>query len=406
MLVPLGYLAGVAVVAIGTAAALAGPRARPSYVRYLLGFMVNEVPAVGLLWLGAATVLAFRSGDVDSAGGWAVVALAVVTAGGLVILARRALLADDAVTRALDEGLGAERVTPRPSWLRRRLRLAGVLLAPVVVGRLRVKRVADLSYGDAGPRNLLDLYRRRAGASDGPTLVYLHGGSFRRGRKSREARALLYRLAREGWTCVSATYRLSPAAHFPDHVVDAKKVIAWVRAHGPAYGANPAVVVMAGSSAGAHLAAIAALTPNDAELQPGFEAADTSVAAAVCLYGYFGGVAGPGTVASSPVAYLSPGAPPFFLAHGDADTLVQVGHARSFVRRLRGTSSSPVVYAELPGGQHGFDLFRSVRFEAVVDGIEAFMAAVLPPGPQPRSGTDRRGGSAAEGRPRVAGGER
>jgi hypothetical protein len=31
------------------------------------------------------------------------------------------------------------------------------------------------------------------------------------------------------------------------------------------------------------------------------------------------------------------------------------------------------VYAELPGAQHGFDVFRSARFEAVVDAIEIFV---------------------------------
>ena len=234
---PWGYLVGVLVVTIGTAAALAGPRMGPSYVRHLLGFIVNEIPTVGLVWLGAITVLAFARGDVDSVGGWVVVGLAAVTAAGLVALARRALRADDAVVRGLDEGLGLDRVGPdRPSLLRRRLRLFGVMLAPIVVGRLHVRRVANISYGDAGERNLLDLYQRRSGTAEGPTLVYLHGGSFRRGRKSREARALLHRLARRGWTCVSATYRLSPAARFPDHVVDAKKVLAWVRAHGPEIG--------------------------------------------------------------------------------------------------------------------------------------------------------------------------
>ena len=64
------------------------------------------------------------------------------------------------------------------------------------------------------------------------------------------------------------------------------------------------------------------------------------------------------------------------MAHGDKDTLVLVEDARLVVQRLRGISSSPVVYAELPGGQHGFDLFGSLRFEAVVSGIEAFAAWV------------------------------
>ena len=50
--------------------------------------------------------------------------------------------------------------------------------------------------------------------------------------------------------------------------------------------------------------------------------------------------------------------------------------ARLLVERLRSTSSNPVVYAELPGGQHGFDRFHSLRFDAVVDAIEAFAASV------------------------------
>jgi hypothetical protein len=48
----------------------------------------------------------------------------------------------------------------------------------------------------------------------------------------------------------------------------------------------------------------------------------------------------------------------------------------AFVSHLRAGSRSPVVFAELPHGQHSFDLFHSLRFSAVVDGIEAFAAWV------------------------------
>lgn len=72
------------------------------------------------------------------------------------------------------------------------------------------------------------------------------------------------------------------------------------------------------------------------------------------------------------MTHVRQGAPPFFVAHGDQDTYVPVTEARRFVERLRATSDSPVVYAELPGGQHSFDLWRSLRFEAVVDGVQAF----------------------------------
>jgi acetyl esterase/lipase len=90
----------------------------------------------------------------------------------------------------------------------------------------------------------------------------------------------------------------------------------------------------------------------------------------VSLYGYYGPYGDP---ASSPLNFVSADAPPFFVTHGDLDTIVLVEEARQFVEGLRRASSSPVVYAELPGAQHTFDLFHSLRFEAVVDGIEAFV---------------------------------
>jgi acetyl esterase/lipase len=173
-------------------------------------------------------------------------------------------------------------------------------------------------------------------------------------------------------------YRLRPAARWPDHVVDVKKVIAWLRQHGPEHGADPDRIFLAGGSSGAQLAAVAALTPSDPRFQPGFEDADTSVCAAIALYGYYGwGVAGPGAVPSSPLAYVRAEAPPFFVAHGDRDTQLPASAAREFVTALRERSLSPVVYAELPGAQHQFDLFHSVRCTAVVNGIEAFAAWVL-----------------------------
>ena len=80
--------------------------------------------------------------------------------------------------------------------------------------------------------------------------------------------------------------------------------------------------------------------------------------------------------------YVRREAPPFFVAHGDLDTLAPVGDARAFVERLRGYAGNTVVYAELRGAQHSFDLFHSIRFEAVVEAIEAFAAWVRS---QPRS---------------------
>ncbi|HEY3764057.1 MAG TPA: alpha/beta hydrolase [Gaiellales bacterium] len=368
---PIGYLITTTLAGLLTFFAVLAPRttrARRSTLRNWLGFMTNELPGILFVWLLASTLLAWSEGDLGSPVGLVALAVAVVTSAGLALAARRGAQAGAVVQRALAESLPGAPVSPvgRPP-------VVSSLLAPFAVRRRDVERLADIAYGDAGRLNTLDVYRRRSRPSGCPTLVYLHGGGFRSGRKSREARLLLYRLASRGWVCVSANYRLSPAARFPDHLVDAKKVIAWMREHGPRYGADASTLVVAGSSAGGNLAATAALTPNDPRFQAGFEDADTSVTAAVCLYTYYGSYHGgdPGQ-ASSPLAYVHADAPPFFVAHGDRDMLVPAADAREFVRTLGAVSSNPVVYAELPGGQHTFDLYRSLRFGHVVAGIEAF----------------------------------
>lgn len=353
-------------------------RPRPLAVAsFLAGLGASELPQLFLVLLLAATVPGLvEAGAPAGPAEWALLGLGALVCVGLGVLARRSWRAGDAVGRALAEGLGHRAGYRRPSPAR----VLHALVAPFPVHPRRVQRIADVSYGDAGRRHRLDVYRLRDGPGGAPVLVYLHGGGYFSGAKHREARALLHRMAAAGWVCVSANYRLRPAAGFVDHVVDAKRVIAWVREHGAAYGADPGTVVVSGSSAGGHLAALAALTPGDPGYQPGFEAADTSVSAAVCLYGYYGRYYGR-TVSdeppSSPLDLDAAQSPPVLLVHGDRDTYVPVEGARQFAAHLRRSSTRPVVYAELPGAQHAFDRFRSVRFEAVISGVEAFLAGAV-----------------------------
>lgn len=125
---------------------------------------------------------------------------------------------------------------------------------------------------------------------------------------------------------------------------------------------------------------LAALTPNQPAFQPGFERTDTSIVAAISLYGYYGQYYDDDhedRLPSSPMGYDAALASPIFLAHGDQDTYVRVESARFMAERLRSRSTEPVAYAELPGGQHSFDLFHSIRFLEVVDGVEALTAWVI-----------------------------
>jgi acetyl esterase/lipase len=389
--VPVGYVWSVAVVALGTFLALK-PARHPwplGTLSFFFGVVVNELPFVAFYWLLASTLLALAQGDLVSPGGLAALVVAALTTTGLAAVVWRGLQAGPAIEQAIGRELGIGRcqASDRPAHLRlpSGRSLARFLLTPFPLWRRDVERIANVSYGDAGRANRLDLYRHRSHPAGAPVLIHLHGGHFRMGAKSREARAIFHRLAGQGWVCASANYRLREAGRFPNSLIDAKKAIAWARRHAPDYDADPTVLVVAGSSAGAHLASMAALTPNEPAFQPGFAHEDTSVSAAVCLYGYYGNRDFNGPLASSPLAYAHADAPPFFVAHGTNDTATSVEAAANFAEQLRGISASPVVYAQLPGAGHVFDMFRSLRLERVINGIEVFAAWVRDSRRTPRS---------------------
>lgn len=368
-MVPFGFLIGTAITAFCVLSALKPPR-RPRAVAslaYYLGLVYNEVPylAFALLALSVATTGGLFGDWVALSG----LALACLSTAGLAVIARRQTFAGPAVAESFAPRDRDSVAVARSG--RSRLR---PFVLPFAIRPPAVRRRANLSYGPAGRRNLLDVIARRDLTGPAPTLVYFHGGRFRGGSKHREALPLHHRLARRGWVCISADYRLRPAARFPDHHIDAKRVIAWARDRGPEYGVDPDRIVAAGSSAGAHMAAMLALTPDESRLQPGFEDADVAVAAAICLYGYYGGMQSDSPIPSSPADYASPDAPPFFIAHGDIDTVVPVEGARGFTAAMREAGADNVIYAEIPGALHSFDLFHSVRSEAVVDGAEAFLS--------------------------------
>ena len=365
-MMPLGFL----LAAVCTAAALVAPR-RPRALgkaAYFLGLVVNELPQLAVLFLLGTTALAVLEDDLAGAPGAVATLVALATVVGLVELARRGMSAKSTVAGALQHaGVSSSTSAWRGAW--------ASLLAPFPIRPRAVRRHRNLSYGP-DRKHALDVYRRRD-ARGGPVLVYLHGGGYFSGGKHWEGRALLYRLAARGWVCISANYRLRPTADFPDHLDDAKRALAWAKEHAADYGADPGRLVMAGSSAGAHLTSLCAL--DSAGASP--DAPRKKVDAAVCLYGYYGRYYGRGadeSPVSTPLALDASVAPPFFVAHGDHDTYSPAEGARALVGRLRAASSAPVVYAELVGGQHAFDLFYSWRGAAVVDGVEAFLERVVP----------------------------
>ena len=259
-----------------------------------------------------------------------------------------------------------------------------------------------IRYADPPRRVKLDIYApREPGEAPRPAIVQVHGGGWITGSRHEQGIPLCTHLAANGWVAFNTDYRLSPRGTFPDQVVDIKRAIAWIREHADEHGVDPSFVAITGGSAGGHLAALTALTAGDASLQPGFEEADTSVAASIPFYGVYDFVDPDGLQipilhrvleravfkarrtddperfrAASPLYRVHPGAPPFFVIHGESDSLVPVEDARRFVARLREVSEAPVLYAELRGAQHAFDVIPSWRTIPVLDAIERFLSGL------------------------------
>jgi acetyl esterase/lipase len=79
---------------------------------------------------------------------------------------------------------------------------------------------------------------------------------------------------------------------------------------------------------------------------------------------------------ASPIAHVGPHAPPFLVVHGAGDSLVPIAEARAFVEALRHASTAPVPFIEIPGAQHAFEVFPSVRTLYLLRGLQRFCVHV------------------------------
>jgi acetyl esterase/lipase len=391
--VTLAFLVLAALGLIAVANALRPLRWTPVVIpAFFAGWLTAEL-APQLLTLLVLGVAGFAGlGAVDGPAGLVALLLCALQAAGLVVLIRRSEQAAAVAELALSSlpDLGEAPGGDVARGLRR-------FFVPMAFRHPEVERIVDVPYSDLSPRHKLDVYRRRDAPTGAPTLVQVHGGGWVIGDKREQGRPLMLQLAARGWVCFAPNYRLSPRATWPDHLVDVKRAIAWVREHGSDYGADPGFLVLTGGSAGGHLVALAALTQNDPAYQPGFESADTRVQGCVPYYGVYDLAAETGTKAArfrakrllerlvlktadpeefrqaSPLTHVRRDAPPFLVVHGRNDTLVPVEEARLFVERLRAVSDEPVAYLELPGTQHAFDVFPSIRSAHVVRAVERFV---------------------------------
>lgn len=369
---------------------------------FFASWLTGELALHHLVWQAVATVVFVICGALHAWPGVLGLLLTLASWAGLVALQRRAAQTGAVCEAALNTGLGQTYRASVPATVAAQIPTAvsyARIVQPFKMRHPAVERISNIAYGEAGERNLLDVYRPVSRPVGCPTLLQIHGGGWMIGNKEQQGLPLMNFLTARGWVCVACNYRLSPKATFPDHLIDVKQALAWIRQHGAEYGADPSFVAVTGGSAGGHLSALTALTANDPSLQPGFEEADTSVSACVPFYGVYDfldryNLRGSQSMApvlekyvmksspesgredwekASPVSRVRADAPPFFVIHGTHDSLAWVEDAQFFVRALRAVSRNPVVYAELPGAQHAFEVFHSLRTEHVLHAVVWFL---------------------------------
>ena len=356
-------------------------------------WLTAELAIHHVFWQSIASLVFVELGALAAWPGWAGLIITFGSWLGLLVLFADGNRARKTFDTAL-EGVEAARETTRVP--RRNVVL------PFSKRRHGIKVTRDIVYRRvAGTVLKLDVVAPATDGTDRPAIIQIHGGSWVMGDKREQGWPLLSHLAANGWVCFNLNYRLSPGATFPDHLVDLKAGLAWIREHADQWGIDPNFIAVTGGSAGGHLAALMGLTANDPEYQPGFEHADTSLQAAVPIYGVYDFTSRLGTNRlpfwyrrlerqimkafrddepekfrrASPIERIHPEAPPFFVIHGDRDTLAPVEEARYFANELRETSNAPVVYAELGGAQHAFDLFCSPRTSHMLVAVLQFLDA-------------------------------
>jgi acetyl esterase/lipase len=386
------------------------PLARKGYTTVLVfwfGWPTSEVPGIYFVASLLDALRRGRRGDFTGRRGKAALALTAASWAILGVIRYRGVTTPGPVLEAgLRDQLGpdyADALAALPQNEPKRRGRRNLPLGNTVARRRYVEKTNVVSYGPHGRANLADIWRRRDLPRDGkaPVLLQVPGGAWMIGMRRPQAYPLMSHLAARGWVCVSIGYRVSPRHTWPDHIVDVKRALAWVKENIADYGGDPNFVAITGGSAGGHLTALAALTPNDPKYQPGFEEADTSVAAAVPVYGRYDWFSTTGDgrrefvglleklvvkqefgthrdiyLDASPIRRLRADAPPFFVLHGHDDSLIPVGEAEEFVDELRAVSKSPVAYAELPNAQHAFDIFSSPRAHQSAEAVARFLSWV------------------------------
>ena len=246
-----------------------------------------------------------------------------------------------------------------------------------------VKNIKDIEFAKIKDHSLkLDLYIPEKNTKSS-LVVWIHGGGWQKGSKKD---CKLDWLTGHGYSVASISYRLSQVAKFPAQLHDCKGAIRWLRANSTKYGYETNHIVVAGSSAGGHLAALIGTTSGNELLEGdigGNLSQPSSVSAIIDYYGAtdfilrsktqpsraneVGSVVynllGGGADKKVELAKLASAAhhvtkddPPLLIFHGDKDNTVLIDQSEAIIKAYKSKGLS-VRMNVLPGKKHGGAVF-------------------------------------------------
>ncbi len=249
----------------------------------------------------------------------------------------------------------------------------------------------------------LDLYRPVDADVRDVAVAFVHGGAWREGSKGVFGRYAVDAAA-EGFVCATVDYRLAPEATFPAQIRDVTAAVGWLRDRPAEFGGGSDRVATAGHSAGAHLAALAAVAGDepafvDAKSDDGSDAARGTPGradAAVGMSGVYdftapdGGYSDPDEFVdlfggradelpdayrdASPTTHVGPDAPPHLLFHGTDDELVPPSQTERYRDALL-DAGADAAYVEVDGGGHSF-LHSTAHYGDTRDRLLGFLRDV------------------------------
>lgn len=248
----------------------------------------------------------------------------------------------------------------------------------------------DITYTtDSTGTYRADLYAPAATGTH-PAVVLIHGGSWRSGSKN-EMRRLGTDLAAHGYVGFSINYDLHRHS-FPVSWEEARAAVTFLQDHAAEYNVDPKRIAVLGTSAGGQIAALAALAPEGPAAKPSANTeSNIHVAAAVMLNGgydlhpkhyllrrYLGDDCSEIPAVcddASPLFHVRPGAPPFFVGHGNHDHLIPYKQATDFIAALK-AAHVPVTPFVAEHGPHSY--WKKDRFYAKnLAAVEAFLDQVF-----------------------------